>query len=248
MTYFLHDAPLSAGQEVELHGEEARHLLASRRLRSGERFALQDPHGRRFEAELLGAERRVARARVHGPLPVPPPPALRVTLLQAAVKDKAAELLIEKCTELGVAALCFFPSAHGTVAHGALSSSKNLARWERIAWEACKQSDRVAPPQIGLQPGLAAALAAHPVASQGGTQGWVLDPVAAQSAAQACAALRATPPAALHVLIGPEGGLTPEEVAQAAAAGYTPVRLGATILRAETAALAACALALLDAA
>jgi 16S rRNA (uracil1498-N3)-methyltransferase len=245
MTYFLHDAPLAPGQSVELRGEEAHHLLAVRRIRVGERFALQDPAGRRFEAELSGAERRSARAIVGAALPVPAPPPVRVTLLQAAVKDKAAEALIEKCTELGVAALVFFAAEHGSVAHAALASPKARARWERIAWEACRQCDRQFPPPIAALPGLAAALQAHPVPGAAGARGWVLHPGAERSAAQTLRETSSGPSPALHVLVGPEGGLSAAELDAARGAGYTPVRLGGTILRAETAALAACALAVL---
>jgi 16S rRNA (uracil1498-N3)-methyltransferase len=253
MTYFLHDAPLSVGETVRLPEQEARHLLGARRIRRGERFALQDPAGRRFSAELAEATRREARARVLAPLAVPPAPALRLALLQAALKDKAAEALIERCTELGVAALCFFPVAHGAVAHAALQAPRTTERWARIAWEACKQSDRQFPPEIRVLPGLEAALAAHPVRRAGAdgppesaAAGWVLHPHAGQTAGDALAALRAgRPPAALHVLIGPEGGLDDAELAAARAAGYLPLRLGPTVLRAEAAAQAVCALALL---
>jgi 16S rRNA (uracil1498-N3)-methyltransferase len=242
MTYFRHDAPLHEGAAVELSGEEARHLLGSRRMRPGERFALQDPAGRRFAAELLVGERGRARALIRDALPVPPLPTVRVTLLQAAVKDKAAETLIEKCTELGVAALCFFPAAHSAVAHKGLESPRLHARWERIAWEACKQSDRQFPPALSVAPTLADALARHPAQPEGGVQGWLLHPGAARPVAQA---LGGTRPTAVHLLIGPEGGLTDAECRAAEDAGYTPRGLGATVLRAETAALAACTLALL---
>ena len=250
MTYFFHDAPLQPGTAVELRGEEAHHLLRVRRIRTGERFALQDPQGRRFAAELTGLERHSAQAIVREALPVPAAPAVRVTLLQASVKDKAAELIVEKATELGVAALVFFPGAHGTVPHKALAAPQLLARWERIAREACKQCDRQFPPSVTILPSLDAALRAHPAQPTAGTHGWLLHPGAGCSAAEALAAMQ-TPahiplrPAALMVLCGPEGGLTAAEVEAATAAGYTPVRLGATTLRAETAALAACALAVL---
>lgn len=249
MTFFLHDAPLTPGETVTLRGEEARHLLGARRVRRGERFALQDPDGRRFSAELRQADRREAQAAILAPLSVPPAPAVQVTLLQAVVKDKATEDLIDKCTELGVAALCFFPSAHAAVAREALAASRTRARWERIAWEACKQSDRQFPPSITALPGLAAALEAYPARPHAGAPGWVLHPAAERSAAELLAersaAAGSVAPPALTVLVGPEGGLTDDEVAQAVAAGYAPVRLGGTVLRAETAALAACALAVL---
>ncbi|HKI98572.1 MAG TPA: RsmE family RNA methyltransferase [bacterium] len=251
MTYFLHDAPLTPGQTVVLRGEEARHLLGSRRIRTGERFALQDPAGQRFEAELTAADRREAQATILAPLAVPPAPPVRITLLQGVIKDKATETLVETCTALGVAGLCFFAAAHSSVAHKALEAPRARARMERIAWEACKQSDRQFPPSIAMVPSLAAALQAHAPQPAAGTHGWVLHPGAERSAAETLAALSApaagaVPPSlAVHVLIGPEGGLTDDEVAAAMAAGYVPIRLGPTTLRAETAALAACALAAL---
>jgi 16S rRNA (uracil1498-N3)-methyltransferase len=246
MTYFLHDAPLQPGAAVELRGEEAHHLLRVRRIRPGERFALQDPQGRRFAVELTGLERHSAQAVVREALPVPAAPAVRVTLLQASVKDKSAELIVEKITELGVAALVFFPSEHGTVPHKALAAPKSLVRWERIAREACKQCDRQFPPAIAILASLAAALQAHPARAEAGAPGWLLHPGAERSAAEALA-MAQTPArtAALQLLCGPEGGFTSTEVQAATAAGYLPVRLGATTLRAETAALAACALAVL---
>jgi 16S rRNA (uracil1498-N3)-methyltransferase len=245
MTYFLHDAPLAAGETVALRGEEAHHLLAVRRVRLGERFALQDPAGRRFAAELTAAGRREARVRILDALAVPSAPPVAITLLQAAVKERAAEEIVEACTALGVAGLCFFPGARSTVARKALEAPRAQARWERIAWEACKQSDRQFPPPVALLPGLAAALEAHPARPAEGEPGWVLHPGAPEGAAQALAALRPAAPRTLRLLIGPEGGLDENELAAAQAAGYAPVRLGPTLLRAETAAQAACALALL---
>ena len=247
MTYFRHDAPLATGQQIELRGEEAQHLLRSRRIRQGEQFALQDPTGQRFLAEMAGADRHVARAVVGARLPVPPLPGRAVTLLQAAVKDKAAEWIIEKATELGLVAVCFFPTEHSSVAHAALAHPRQQARWERIAWEACKQCDRQFPPAVQVLPDLASALTAHPTGPA--AAGWVLHPGGRREAAKALPP--AAPddgqqaPPALRVLVGPEGGLTPMEVSTAQAAGYEAVRLGGTILRAETAALAASALAVL---
>ena len=89
------------------------------------------------------------------PLPVPAPPPVRLHLLQAAVKDKAAEWIVQKSTELGVAALAFFPAANSPLSHKQLAAAKTLARWEKIAAEACKQCDRQFPPTLAVLPGLA---------------------------------------------------------------------------------------------
>jgi 16S rRNA (uracil1498-N3)-methyltransferase len=254
MSYFQAPVPLAVGATVTLEGEEAAHLLKSRRLRAGETFALQDPSGARFLAELAAPGRRGAAVRVLQPLPVPALPERRVLLLLAAVKDKALEWTLQKATELGVAAIQIFPARHSPVSPADLAAPRTAARWERIAREACKQCDRQFPPALGWLPGLDAALAAARSASApgsaspgGATRGsaaWLLDPHAPRSLADA---LRALPPggaASIAILIGPEGGLTGEETAAAQGAGFQAVGLGTLTLRAETAALAACALAL----
>lgn len=253
MSYFLSDRPLAEGMIVPLAGEEAEHLLKSRRVRPGERFDLQDPGGRRFSAEVVALERKAATVRVFEPLAPPPPPPVRVTLLAAAVKDKAADLMVQKATEMGAQALVFFPAGHSHPSRGAQApresrstrkppapgknqgSRKNLSRWERIAWEACKQSGRQFPPAISVAAGLEPVLAHW--ASGGGAQGWLLQPGGAPPP-------RPAPGSGVHILVGPEGGFDAEENATALTAGFVPVGMGGNTLRAETAALAACALAL----
>jgi 16S rRNA (uracil1498-N3)-methyltransferase len=242
MTYFLSDCPLRAGEQVELTGEEAHHAAGTRRLRPGETFALQDPSGARFRVAVEGGNARALRVRVLEPLAVPALPPLRVTLLQAAVKTKAAEWILQKCqkcTELGVARIVFFPAAHSTVAPKELRQDRTRGRWERIAWEACKQSDRQFPPELHLADDLAEAIRwAGPAA---------LSRVFHPGAGEPACALRADPPsagAAARLLVGPEGGLTAEELRLARDQGFAAVALGELVLRAETAAVAACALAL----
>jgi 16S rRNA (uracil1498-N3)-methyltransferase len=247
MTYFLAPGELSEGESIVLEGEEAQHLLKSRRMRAGERFALQDARGWRFWAELVQAEpkpaepvqgnRGGARVRVHGSAPIPALPDPPVRLWLASVKDKAAEQVVQKATELGVAELHVFTAQHSTVAHAELAVARTVQRWTRIAVEACKQCDRQAPPPLRVWPSLAALL----VAGVHTGSGWLLDregapPALAPSSASGLGG-------GVTVLVGPEGGLTPEEIAAACAAGFTRVRLGPLTLRSETAAIAGCAVA-----
>jgi 16S rRNA (uracil1498-N3)-methyltransferase len=238
MPYFLSSQPLALGATLSLAGEEAAHLLKTRRIRPGERLILQDGEGRRFEAELLQADGGRATVRVLEAAPVPPLPAVRVHLLQAAVKDKAAEWIIQKATEVGVAAITFFPGENSTVPKRQLAASRALGRWDRIAREACKQCDRQWPPGLRALPGLDAALAE----TEPGARAWLLHGGADLAAG---AALREAPHSATaRVLVGPEGGFTEGEVAQAERAGFTAVRLGGLTLRAEAAAVSACGLLL----
>ncbi|MBI4082466.1 MAG: 16S rRNA (uracil(1498)-N(3))-methyltransferase [Candidatus Lambdaproteobacteria bacterium] len=245
MTYFRCTAPLVPGSTLVLEGAEAAHLLQARRMRPGERFALQDGAGTRCLAELVAADRHRARVLVLAPTPVPAPPLLRLSLLQAAVKEKAAEWIVQKSTELGVAAVTFFPAARATVPLRQLQAAAARERLARIAWEACKQCDRQFPPELRMLPTLDVALAA----ARGAAIRWVLaaGPASlAPAAALAPAEGGATPAegATATLLVGPEGGLTAEELAAARAAGFLAVTLGPNTLRAETAALAGCALLL----
>lgn len=238
MSYFLAPQRLRAGEPVRLEGEEAGHLLKSRRLRSGDTFALQDPDGQRFLAEVVQVERHAALVRPIQPVPIPALPPVRLSLLLGAVKDKALELTLQKATELGVALLDIFPTRYSPVAAGDLTAARTVTRWERILQEACKQSDRQFPPELRMSGDLDAALRA----AGGAALRLVLDP-RGEEAATALADCAGAASAA--VLVGPEGGLSPEEVALARGAGFRSVRLGELILRAETAAIAAAAVVLL---
>ena len=259
MPYFVSEQPLVIGYIIAVEGPEAAHLLKSRRLRNGERFAMQDDTGRRCLVELVDAESRRATVKVLEELPVPASPPVRLHLLQAAVKDRAAELIVQKATELGAAALSFFPAANSPLSLKQLAAPKTLARWEKIASEACKQCDRQFSPAL-------ATLRDFPAALEEGTPAqisWLLHPTGETTPAQAIGTQSigrngtaaghsttiqstAAQPTTARVLVGPEGGFTDEEAAAAQEKGFTPVRLGGQILRAETAALAACALLLVS--
>ena len=230
MPYFLSEEPLSQGEAIVLEGTEAIHLLQSRRIRVGDKFVLQDPGGNRFQAELTGSSRGKAEAVILETVPVPDPPPVQVTILQAAVKEKAAEWIIQKGTETGVERIVFFQSNNSTVSSRQLETEKNQERWHRIAWEACKQCERQFPPSIELMPNLTDALEK----TKGGGA-WVLD--WAQGVSPETARRRTGLPPEARLLVGPEGGLKPQEIDLAKRAGFLPVRIGNTILRAETAAL-----------
>jgi 16S rRNA (uracil1498-N3)-methyltransferase len=239
MSYFLAPQSLRSGQTLTLEGEEASHLLKSRRLRAGDVFALQDGDGRRYAAEVLQVSRDSAVVRTMDPLPVPALPPVQLWLLCAAVKEKALEWILQKSTELGVAEIVVFPAEHSPVAEEDLNAPKTVARWERILREACKQSDRQFPPRLRVAADLAGAIAL----SGGADLRLTLDPRAGTSAAQCLAEAAAAKTAA--VLIGPEGGLSEAEVSRSQLAGFRPATLGGLILRADTAAIAMAALVLL---
>ena len=214
---------------------------------------LQGPDGHRFTCTVVNVARRELVVSVGEQLTPPPLPSRHVVLLQAAVKEKAADLIVQKVTELGIAALWFFPAERSTVAHKVLASAHQRERWERMAWEACKQCDRQGPPELRILPDWHSALAeAAPFtrwmleASAPDNSAGLLhaDALLANAKTENARPARPEPGGTLTLLVGPEGGLTNTERQEALSQGWQALALGRTVLRAETAALAACSLAL----
>lgn len=240
MGYFLSDKPLTLGAVVDLEGRDMDHIRRSRRLRAGDTFELQDPQGHRFQVVWEPGPSRKPRVRVVALAAAVPASPLHLTVLQAAVKDKAAESIIRQVTELGVVALVFFQAENSPTALRAFQAPNE--RWERIGWEACKQSGRAAPPLCTVAASLPAALEGlklSPAAPR-----WMLEPGADNTPVTAWGGCEGSPPGEAVLLIGPEGGLTGEETSCARARGFIPVRLGGPVLRTDTAALAGAALML----
>ena len=171
-------------------------------------------------------------------------PAAEVTLALAIFKFDRMEWAIEKCTEIGVARIIPIV-ARWTGAHLAAAAMKRLERWQRIALQATEQSRRSAPPEIAVPvklKDLGSASAPPPNQSQTGTTNCHI--VLAESEANTRLRDVLRPQLGGVVLaIGPEGGWTAEELRWFRDSGWIPATLGDTILRAETAAIVATALA-----
>ena len=156
-----------------------------------------------------------------------------IVLVAAIYKFDRLEWAIEKCTELGVTRIVPV-MARRTDAHLAAGAGKRVERWRRIAHEAAQQSRRLAVPRIDepvkLREALTVEASMRLLLNENETSEKISDAIKKSAGAVAFA-------------VGPEGGWTSEEIAEFAAAGWRSVTLGATILRAETAAIAALAVA-----
>jgi 16S rRNA (uracil1498-N3)-methyltransferase len=220
------------GNAAELRGAEARHLARVLRAEPGQLYELSDGAAV-YLAEIAAVEKERVIFRVVEALDVPPAP-VRLTLFAAIVKFDRFEWLVEKATELGVAAIVPVNAARSE--KGLLEGARKRAeRWRRIAHESSQQARRVGPPEIGEPQSLAAAVAA------GKGLRYFLD-----EKPGAPPLLGAIPQGgerrgsdSVTLLTGPEGGWTDAERAAAIAAGWTPVSVGPLILRAETAAIGA---------
>ena len=225
---------LAVGQ-VRLPDDQAHHAADVLRLREGAEVVLFDGRGGRATARLMAASRRGVTADVTQLDPPAQRPSPRVHLGFAVPKGKRLDWLLEKATELGAASLT--PVVfHRSVAGGDELSAAKLSRWRGHCISAAKQCGLDFLPEVLPHQSLGEHLLER-------CDGPRLLGEAGPGAQPLTAAL-AGGVDELRLLVGPEGGLTEEEHRAAADAAWYAVRLGATTLRIETAAVALLAVAM----
>jgi 16S rRNA (uracil1498-N3)-methyltransferase len=225
-----------SGGRASLLGRNAEHLARALRVRVGQEYEVSTG-----DAVRMGRVVHVADDRVEFELGevVPQKEPARITLLLAIFKFDRMEWAIEKATELGTAAIVPV-IARRTDPHLAKAATRRVERWRRIAHEAAQQSRRMSAPEIPAPQALKSALAVsselkillseseHGLTLKQAIDGnWKLE--FGKS---------------ITLGIGPEGGWTADELSAFNAGGWTSAALGNTILRAETAAIAALAIAI----
>jgi 16S rRNA (uracil1498-N3)-methyltransferase len=219
------------GGMAELSGDDARHLTRVLRAEPGQRYEITDGQAA-YLAEIAEARGQRVVFRVLDPI-ASAAPLVRITLCAALVKFDRFEWTIEKATELGVESILPVEAARSE--KGLLEASrKRAARWERIARESSQQARRVGAPRI-----LEAVSFERALAHTAGHR-YFLDETVAPPLLQVLPAEKAVGES-VALLVGPEGGWTEAERAQAASAGWQPAGLGPLVLRAETASIAALA-------
>jgi len=218
--------------EYTLPAAAAHHALRVLRLAVGDRVTLFTGTGGEFAATLIRADKRDAVVRLDGFDAVEREMALAVTLVQGIAASDAMDHAVRKSVELGVAVIQPVHTERSARLPEGERGGKRLGHWRQIAVAACEQCGRNRIPDVREVVALEEWLAARPA----NTSGLVLSPDADVTIAGA-----ARPQDTLDLLIGPEGGLAPDEIAQAQRFGMTAVRLGPRVLRTETASLAALA-------
>jgi 16S rRNA (uracil1498-N3)-methyltransferase len=218
------------GQPVTVEGDEAHHAVVVRRLRAGERVMLTDGLGTSVTGTVVETGKRslVVTADQVTSQERPQP---SFTVVQALPKGDRGELAVEVLTEIGVSTVVPWAAARSVAVWRGERAAKALARWRTTSREAAKQARRSWFPEV------------HDLATTSEVSarvaGAALAVVLHEEAGAPLAALEVPDQGEVLVLVGPEGGLTDDEVAAFTAAGGHAVHLGSEVLRTSTAGVAA---------
>ena len=233
--HFLLDEPVGAapGDTVTLTGAEAHHASTVRRVRVGEEVTVGDGRGAWLTGTVESVAPREVIVRIDGRTDAAAP-SPRIVLVQALAKGDRDELAVQAATELGVDEIVPWQAARSVSRWDAAKAAKGRARWATIVREAAKQAHRAWVPEVA-ELTTTAALVRRAAASVV----LILEPTATER----LSALAVDPGEERDIVlvVGPEGGIAPEELDALAAAGARGVRLGDTVLRTSTAGPAALA-------
>ncbi|WP_404447434.1 16S rRNA (uracil(1498)-N(3))-methyltransferase [Microbacterium marinum] len=222
------------GDVVVLGGAEAHHAASVRRVRVGEEVTVGDGRGVWLTGTVASVQPKevqvevVTRTETGEPRP-------RTVLVQALAKGDRDEMAVQAATELGVDEIVPWQAARSVSRWEGAKTAKGVARWETISREAAKQAHRAW-----------LAVVAQPVSTKdlvrraASSRMLVLEPTGAT--ALTSVELDPADPRDIVLVVGPEGGISAEELAQLRDAGVESVRLGDTVLRTSTAGPVALAL------
>ena len=214
------------GDSARITGEDFSHLSRMLRLKAGDAVTLSDGRGMDYAARIESLEAGAALCHIESSFPAKAEPRCQVTLFQCLPKGAKLETIIQKCTELGIASIQ--PVMSRRCVPAPADFSRKLPRYNRIAYEAAKQSRR------GLVP---AVLDIRPLSALSPEDFDMM--LLAYEREEACTlrgVLRGRAvPSTVALVIGPEGGFDEDEAEALTSRGALAVTLGPRILRTETA-------------
>ena len=223
-------AGAAAGSSVEVTGDEAHHAVAVRRLAVGERVVLTDGAGRSVVGAVATTGKKVFTVTVDEAREEPHPEP-RFTVVQALPKGDRGELAVEVLTEVGVDTVVPWAASRSVAVWRGERAAKSHAKWAATAREAAKQARRTWHPEV------------TPLASTAEVVRLVGEADVAlvlhEEATDPLAAVEVPATGRILLVVGPEGGVAPEEVTALTEAGARSVRLGAEVLRTSTAGVVA---------
>ncbi len=220
------------GSLILLGGPEGHHGATVRRIGVGERVLLADGLGQRAEAIVESVGVGELHLRVHA-ITQEPQPDPRFVLIQALTKGDRDEQAIEAATELGVDEVVPWQAMRSVVIWRGERAARSLRKWESVVQAAAKQSRRARTPSVSAPANLAAVLSRIEDAA--------LALVLPEEAALPLAGLDLPGSGDILLIVGPEGGISPDELDAFVGAGAVAARLGSGVLRSSSAGPAALA-------
>jgi len=225
-------AGAAAGAMFVLDGSEGRHAATVKRIGVGEQVLLADGGGHRAETIVEGVGPGELHLRVKA-IALEPQPDSRFVLVQALAKGDRDEQAIEAATELGVDEVVPWQAARSVVIWRGERSARSLRKWESIVLAAAKQSRRTRVPVVSVPANQQAVIQRISEAA--------LALVLHEDAERALAGLELPSSGDVVLIVGPEGGISADELSAFVAAGAVMVRLGSNVLRSSSAGPAALA-------
>lgn len=224
----------STGAELELGSDKSRYLTRVMRLRVGDPLLVFDGEGSEYHATLASAGKASATLSVNEKTVAETETNLRVHLVQGISRGDRMDFVVQKATELGIKRVTPVLTEYGVVKLDAKRAEKRRDHWQKVAASACEQCGRVRLPLIDMPVTLKGWFGSKPAS------------VDMQLILRPGAKLSLTgidePPTKICLLVGPEGGFSDGEYADAEVAGFRPIALGPRIMRTETAAVATLAI------
>ncbi|MDT5000084.1 MAG: rRNA (uracil1498-N3)-methyltransferase [Mycobacterium sp.] len=232
--FYVDELPEVGGLAV-VDGDEGFHAANVRRIRPGEELDLGDGAGTVAQCVIEDAAKGRLSARVLARRTVEPP-SPQITVVQALPKADRSELAVELATEAGADAFVAWQSDRCVARwDGSAKVDKGLKRWRAVARSAARQSRRPYVPAVSSLVSTAELIAEVGAATGDGAMVLVLH----ESATRPLTDVGLERAEALMLVVGPEGGISDDELAALSAAGATVIRLGPTVLRTSTAAAVA---------
>lgn len=231
---FYHPAPLLPGHATPLSANAAIHASRALRMQAGDHVILFNGDGKLYQGKLVSISKHEVIADILEAIPCTSESPLNITLAQAISSGDRMDFTIQKAVEMGVTAIQPIASQRSIVKLSGDRAEKRREHWQNVVISACEQSGRATIPHIAMPVSL------HEWLAQAAADQETLITLA-PDAQIALPEMEISAHKNIFLLIGPEGGLTDDEIRLATQHGYTSVRMGPRILRTETAALAAIA-------
>lgn len=227
--FFIKKEDISEGT-INVSGEDVQHISRVLRLQNGDRIVLCDGEGTDYLTAILSMNKHSITVTIIDKEASKGEPDIDVVLYQGIPKSAKMDVIIQKCTEMGIKRIVPVYTARTVVGlESNADEKKKVERWAKISKEAAKQSGR------GIIPGIDMPMNFSEAVKDAAKLNKVIVPYELEDSVSIKKALSQSKVKSIGFFIGPEGGFEPSEIAKAKEIGAVPVTLGNRILRTETA-------------